>query len=57
MYPFKNEKIIENNIEENALKIIEYNNFLSFIFNFLLIEHFNMEKQEFSSKEVNNSSV
>ena len=51
IFPLKNARIIENNIEENALNIIEDNNSLDFVFSSHCMEHLDIQEQGLFFKE------
>ena len=51
IFPLKNARGIENNIEENATKIIESNDSLDFVFSSHCMEHLNLDEQWLFFKE------
>jgi SAM-dependent methyltransferase len=52
IFPLKNARVIENNLEENALNIIENNDSLDFVFSSHCMEHLDLEEQGLFFKEV-----
>ena len=51
IFPMKNARIIENNIEENALNIVEEDDSLDFVFSSHCMEHLTLSEQKLFFKE------